>query len=151
MTAALTTPPALDLPKRHLLRPRPQWLNDTHSALNRTRVAGIIRPTSRRGLLDAMRHAERTGQSVIPFGRRHAMGAQQFGTDTLAIDMTGLNRVLGLEKESGIIEVEAGITWPTLLGWLDQTRADHGPAAGPHGWAIAQKQTGADELTLGGA
>ena len=150
MTATLTTQ-AIYPPRRHQLRPSPTWLNDTHSALNRTRVNGVVRPTTLEELQVAVRHAKRTGQSVIPFGGRHAMGSQQFGTDTLAMDMTGLNRVIGLNRSTGIVEVEAGITWPALLRWLDQTRSDHGSTAGPHGWAIAQKQTGADELTLGGA
>ena len=79
------------------------------------------------------------------------MGGQQFGRDMLAVDMRGLNRVLSFDLARGIIEVEAGIIWTELLEYLDASRAGHGSAAGVHGWAIAQKQTGADELTLGGA
>ena len=74
------------------------------------------------------------------------MGGQQFGQGGLLVDLRGLNRVLSLDDTTGVVEVEAGITWTELQGDLARTRADSG-----FGWAIAQKQTGADELTLGGA
>ena len=73
------------------------------------------------------------------------MGGQQFGADTWLVDVRKLNRVLNLDRKSGIVEVEAGIEWPELIdGYLalqngeDQT------------WGIAQKQTGADRLTMAG-
>lgn len=128
-----------------------RWLNDCHSRLNLTRAARVARPISLNGLTEVLAKSRGLGMPVIPFGGKHAMGAQQFGTDAVAIDMRGLNRVLGLDRTSGIIAVEAGITWPEILAWLDRSRRDHGSSAGAHGWAIAQKQTGADELTIGGA
>ena len=72
------------------------------------------------------------------------MGGQQFGTDTLLIDIRKLSRVLNLDRKRGIIEVEAGIEWPQLIdGYLLQ-EAEGQP------WGIAQKQTGADRLTMAG-
>lgn len=126
-------------------------LNDLHSGLNPTRVRGVVRPDCLSALRRVLSMAEQDELPVSIVGARHAMGGQQFGEDTIAIDMRGLNRVLGLDAGRGIVELEAGITWPEVLAFLDGSRAHHGPAAGPHGWAIAQKQTGADALTLGGA
>jgi len=78
-------------------------------------------------------------------GGRHAMGGQQFGTDTLLIDIRKLSRVLSLDRKRGIIEVEAGIEWPELIkGYLTLQNGDG------QGWGIAQKQTGADRLTIAG-
>jgi len=74
------------------------------------------------------------------------MGTQQFGTGTLLVDMTGMNRVLNLDSERGIVDVEAGIEWPALLDYL--TRAQAGREKQ---WGIVQKQTGADRLSIGGA
>lgn len=127
------------------------WVNDCHSRANRTRVARLVRPACLSELAGLVAEARRRGDSLIPHGGRHAMGGQQFLADATAVDMRGLDGVRGIDTGSGIIDVEAGITWPKLLAWLDRSRSGHGASAGPHGWAIAQKQTGADELTIGGS
>jgi FAD/FMN-containing dehydrogenase len=73
------------------------------------------------------------------------MGGQQFGTDTLLIDIRKLNRVLKLDHKRVIVEVEAGIQWPELIaGYLSLQNGDD------QTWGIAQKQTGADRLTMAG-
>lgn len=74
------------------------------------------------------------------------MGAQQFGTDALLIDTRGLNRVLDFDPVAGLVTVEGGIQWPELVQWLLRKQR-HSPRA----WGIAQKQTGADRMTLGGS
>jgi len=73
------------------------------------------------------------------------MGGQQFGADTLLIDIRKLNCVLHLDRQRGILEVESGIEWPELIeGYLALQ------SGGPPPWGIAQKQTGADRLTIAG-
>lgn len=54
--------------------------------------------------------------------------------------------MLGFSQERGHLEVEAGIEWPALIAQCHELQ--RGGAA--PGWGIAQKQTGADRLTLGG-
>ena len=57
-----------------------------------------------------------------------------------------MQKVVGLDRAKGIVEVEAGIQWPQLIqGLIDMQAGDAKP------WGIVQKQTGADRLTLGGA
>src|SRR6202140_5342837 len=73
------------------------------------------------------------------------MGGQQFGTDTLLVDIRKLSRVLNLDRKRGIVEVEAGIEWPELIDrYLTLQNGDR------QSWGIAQKQTGADRLTMAG-
>lgn len=73
------------------------------------------------------------------------MGGQQFGAGTVLIDIRGLNKVLRLDRERGIIEVESGIEWPELIDqYLTMQKGDR------RQWGIAQKQTGADRLTMAG-
>ena len=73
------------------------------------------------------------------------MGGQQFGTDSLLIDARQLSKVLHLDRERGILEVEAGIEWPGLIdGYLEMQKGER------RAWGIAQKQTGADRLTVSG-
>lgn len=73
------------------------------------------------------------------------MGGQQFGTDTILIDIRKLNKALDLDRERGILTVESGIEWPEMIDhYLAIQHGDVQP------WGIAQKQTGADRLTMAG-
>jgi FAD/FMN-containing dehydrogenase len=53
---------------------------------------------------------------------------------------------LHFDPAQGTVTAEAGITWPDLVNYL--LRAQEGQT---EQWSIAQKQTGADRLCLGGA
>lgn len=125
-------------------------VNDIHSRLNRTRVREIVRPESTAALQAAIVRAGRVGMGVSVSGGRHAMGGQQFGTDTLLLDMRGLDAAGPVNAEAGTVEVGAGIQWPALIDHLELSQAAQA-AARVRTWAIAQKQTGANALTLGGA
>lgn len=123
-----------------------QLVNDIHSRLNPTQVAGVVRVQSMDRLRQIVRAAAQAGRSISIAGGRHAMGAQQFGTDTLLLDTRSLCEVRQLDRERGMVEVEAGIQWPELVEYLARAQA-----GSPHPWGIRQKQTGADRLTIGGA
>lgn len=78
------------------------------------------------------------------------MGGQQFADRSELIDLRGMNRILDLDRDRGLVQAEAGIQWPELISGIIEMQnslAGEGRAA----WGIAQKQTGADDLTLGGA
>lgn len=121
-------------------------VNDVHAQLNPTRVARVVPVDSISTLQTALGAARRDGKAVSVAGGRHAMGGQQFGTDTVLLDTRPMNRVLNLDAERGVVEVEAGIQWPELINALIALQADD-----PKPWGIIQKQTGADRLTIGGA
>lgn len=119
--------------------------NDIHSQLNSTRVLRVFEPQSLEDVKSIVQAARRDRKIISVAGGRHAMGGQQFGTDTLLVDVRKMNRVLDLNRESGILDVDAGIEWPELIdGYLALQNGD------PHMWGIAQKQTGADRLTMAG-
>ena len=121
-------------------------VNDIHSQLNPTRVLDIVPVDSTRALQDAIRRAAAGGHAVSIAGGRHAMGAQQFASDGVLLDTTTLNRVRSFDRKRGIVEVDAGIMWPSLIDYLLKDQQGR-----PQQWGIAQKQTGADRLTIGGA
>ena len=121
-------------------------VNDVHSRLNATRVARVDAPPTLRDLQGVMRRAAREGRPVAIAGGRHAMGGQQFGAGAVQLDLRGLDRMLAFDPVRGLVEVEAGMQWPALISELRRLQAR---AAAP--WAIAQKQTGADRLSIGGA
>jgi FAD/FMN-containing dehydrogenase len=125
-------------------------VNDVHSLLNRTTVRDIVRPATIEALRAAVSSVAAKGEALAICGTRHAMGSQQFLADSTLIDMTGLDRVLAMDHERGLVTVEAGIRWPALIRSYLALQRDAHPERPPR-WGIAQKQTGADELTIGGA
>jgi FAD/FMN-containing dehydrogenase len=137
-------------PRSHRLRLLPlttgEIVNDIHSQLNSTRVRAVIRPDTLEALQTAIRKARVEGRAICVAGGRHAMGGQQFGTDALLFDMSRMNRVIRFDAKRREVEVEAGIQWPELIGYLIEAQKKH-----PLQFGIIQKQTGADRLSLGGA
>lgn len=122
------------------------WVNDTHSALNRTKVSHIVEPRTPEEVLRALRDARARGESLAISGGRHAMGGQQFLDGGTLLDMRRLNRVCEYDETRGLLKVEAGISWPDVIrGYLVRPGGLQCP------WGIRQKQTGADRLTIGGA
>src|SRR5437588_463843 len=112
-------------------------VNDVHSQLNSTRVLKVLQPRSLQEVQEIIRTARRNRQAISVAGGRHAMGGQQFGTDTLLIDIRELNRTIHLNREQGMLTVESGIEWPKLIGdYLALQNVDR------RQWGLAQKQTG---------
>jgi FAD/FMN-containing dehydrogenase len=131
---------------KHLASETPPILvNDIHSQLNSTRVLKILEPRSLEDVQSIVRRARKDHKAISVAGGRHAMGGQQFATDTLLIDIRKLNQVLNLDREHGVIEVGSGIEWPELIDRYLALQTDDRQA-----WGIAQKQTGADRLTIAG-
>jgi FAD/FMN-containing dehydrogenase len=127
-------------------KPSQVLVNDVHTQLNPTLVREISTVRSLDALGQIVRRARRERRPISVAGGRHAAGGQQFAADVELIDTRKLNRILHFDSEAGTIEVESGIQWPELMGFLLKTQGDRMPA-----WAIAQKQTGTDRLSIGGA
>jgi FAD/FMN-containing dehydrogenase len=123
-----------------------QLVNDIHSQLNETAVAEVVEVDSLESIQSAVNTARARGLPVSIAGGRHAMGGQQFCAGGVLLDTRKLDRVLDFDRERGLLELEAGAQWPAVLAYLQRHQLD-GRAA----WAIAQKQTGADRLSIGGA
>ena len=120
-------------------------VNDLHSQLNSTRVYRIVAPASLDSVRSLLSGARKERRPVCISGARHAMGGQQFCADGLMLDIRKLNRVLAFDRERGLLEVESGMQWPELLAFLQTSQQ-----GAERAWAFAQKQTGADRLTMGG-
>ena len=101
-------------------------------------------------LTSLVRDLSTSDRRLAVSGGRHAMGGQQFLSGEVLLDMRGLDRVLALDHERGHVTAEAGIEWPALMETYLELQRTQFPGREPR-WGIAQKQTGADRLTLGGA
>jgi FAD/FMN-containing dehydrogenase len=120
-------------------------VNDVHSQLNSARVWRIVQPDSLDGIRNAIKAAQKEEHAIAICGARHAMGGQQFLGDGMLIDMRRMAKVISLDAEKGHLEVEAGVQWPQILQYLVNTQKGR-----ERQWTFAQKQTGADKLTIGG-
>jgi FAD/FMN-containing dehydrogenase len=120
-------------------------VNDLHSELNTSEAAEVVSVDSLKALRAGIARAGTLGLPVAVAGGRYAMGGQQFCTGGLVLDTRKLNRALDIDTERGLVEVEAGIQWPELIEHLESAQAGM-----PRPWTIAQKQTGADRLSIGG-
>lgn len=124
----------------------PAAVNDIHSQLNEVVVQDVVDVTSLAAIQAALRAAAESDLPVAIAGGRHAMGGQQFCSGGVLLDTRRLAAVLSFDREAGVVEVEAGIQWPGLIEYLAR-----GQSEGQSQWGIAQKQTGADRLSIGGA
>ena len=142
---AAAWPQAAGSQPKKLKPPAGILVNDLHSQLNSTRVYRIAAPESLDSVRRLLASARKEKRAVCISGGRHAMGGQQFCADALMLDIRKLKNVLSFDRERGLIEVESGIQWPELLAYLQSSQA-----GADNAWAFAQKQTGADRLTMGG-
>ena len=121
-------------------------LNDIHSQLNATNMRRVVTTASVADVQRVVAEARDEGASVSVAGGRHAMGGQQFLDGGVLLDARGLNRILELDAERGLLRVEAGMMWDDLVHGLSERQQGN-----ERRWSIAQKQTGADRLSVGGA
>jgi FAD/FMN-containing dehydrogenase len=117
-----------------------------HGQLSSQRVFQIARPESLDEVAKAFAVARTEEKSVCIAGTRHSMGGQPFAQDGVMIDTRKLARVLAFDMEKGLIEVECGVMWPQLLEHLHTVQRGQ-----PKHWTFAQKQAGADRITIGGS
>jgi FAD/FMN-containing dehydrogenase len=120
-------------------------LNDIHSRLNATTPAEIHKPTTVEQIQALVKKAAADGQAVGICGAKHSMGGQQFISGGIQLDLSEFKKVIGLDSERGIVTAQAGIFWPALIDWLLANQPE-----GIGGWGIRQKQTGGDEMSIGG-
>ena len=122
-----------------------EWVNDIHSGLNATRVSRVEQPDATTRLQTTIKKARVERKAISIAAGKGAMGGQQFGTDSILFDMNNLNQVVSFDPGAGLVTVSAGIQWPELIGFLSQAQVGQQSQ-----WAIKQKQTGADRLSIGG-
>ena len=76
----------------------------------------------------------------------HSMGGQQFSSNDFCVSTRGFSQIHRIGDDFNQVRVQSGVIWPELVQWLRSAQVDsHKPMT------IIQKQTGADDLTIGGA
>ena len=121
-------------------------LNDVQSRLNRTEIARIVRPQTSEDVRNEIRKAATDGIAICPSGSLHSMGGQQFVSSGVSLSSSELKKIGPLDRDERTVWIQSGVTWPELVRWLHERQRES-----PMTLSIIQKQTGADEMTLGGA
>ena len=121
-------------------------LNDVHSQLNETEVARVVTPSITEEVAATIAEASAERFVVCPAGSLHSMGGQQFARGGVSVSSSRLKGIGPLDLDTGTVWAQAGVTWTELVAWLRAEQAGH-----PTELTIIQKQTGADEMTMGGA
>jgi FAD/FMN-containing dehydrogenase len=125
-------------------------LNDSHARISSTTVAEAARPHTAEEAAELVRLAAVQGRTISASGARHAMGRQAFATDSLHIDTRGLAGVDRIDHHTGLATIGAGSTWTRLIPELLGRQLIERPYREPR-FGIRQKQTGAKDLSIGGA
>jgi FAD/FMN-containing dehydrogenase len=86
------------------------------AGLDRTRVAGVVRPSGTAGVVAAL--ATWRGPVCVA-GGRFSMGGQTRAPDALQLDMARMDRLIELDADGRRVRVQAGIRWRALQELLD--------------------------------
>lgn len=121
-------------------------LNDVQSKLNETDMDRIEIPSDVDAISHIITSARDSGMQICPAGSLHSMGGQQFAAGAISLSSKGLKGIGPLDATRQTVTVQSGATWPELVHWLRSSVENSQEAL-----TIIQKQTGADELSLGGA
>lgn len=121
-------------------------VNDVQSRLNATRVQEIIYPETIEALRNAVKQSIADGRCICVSGGRHAMGGQQFAAGASLIDIKNLKQVIDFDQDSGRVTVGAGVMWLELIKALEDRQLGQF-----YPWSIRQKQTGVDNVSIGGS
>lgn len=93
----------------------PSWsqrggtVNDA-SCLDRTAVAGVVRPRNEAAVATALAYARAHGLTVSAAGVKHSMGGQAFRQGGVVLDMRGMNAI-SLDHAARTVTVGSGATW----------------------------------------
>ncbi|GAB4039547.1 DUF805 domain-containing protein [Spirosoma gilvum] len=97
-------------------RTTPKHIINDVTQLNPVVVADVFRPKTVEELQEKIRT---TTGSVSVGGGRFSMGGQTASSNSLHIDMRGLNQVLHFSKEDRVIKVQTGIRWCDIQRFID--------------------------------
>lgn len=74
----------------------------------------VVRPAVQDDVLAVLRFAAQHGLPLTTRGAGHSQSGQGLG-EGLVLDMTGLDRVLAIDRERALVEVEGGASWRSVV------------------------------------
>jgi hypothetical protein len=114
------------------------FINDT-GHFSTTRVSTIIKISKEQHLAEmrsAIQMAKEKGVPISVCGARHTQGGHIASPDGIVLDLSELNEIKFINKNS--VRIQSGATWRQVLEFLH-----------PHGWSVDIMQSD-DDFTIGG-
>jgi cytokinin dehydrogenase len=82
----------------------------------RRQPAVVVRPASTDDVSEVVRYARRQNVPVATRGEAHSQSAQSLSDGGILLDLTSLDRVLGIDAAAPAADCQAGVKWETLVG-----------------------------------
>ncbi len=92
---------------------------DDVSHLNETVVNSVRKPTDEHDIQKAVQDALANEKKISIAGRRHSQGGHVMADDAIVLDMTGFNKIIGLNSNKKILTVQSGATWADVQNFLN--------------------------------
>lgn len=75
-------------------------------------------PKSIQNVQNSINYARQHNLKISIAGARHSQGGQSYATGSINLDLMNMNNVLKIDREKGLVTVQAGITWEQLQDML---------------------------------
>ncbi|BET17072.1 FAD-binding oxidoreductase [Bacillus velezensis] len=109
------------------------------SRLMPVKIKQTVKGKEKETLVETIKEAKRKHLKISIAGAQHSMGGQTYYEDGIVLDMTGYNKILGLDRKKKIIRVQAGATWNDIQRYVN-----------PYGLAVKVMQS-QNIFTIGGS
>ena len=111
-TEAIELKPLLTLQTESPVAPLPpdRWERVEAWGMNTASLSGVFRPTTLAGIREVFEMARKTGRTVGLRGAGRSYGDASLNGENISLDLTRMNRILDWNPQTGIIEVEPGVT-----------------------------------------
>ncbi|MBY8912519.1 FAD-binding oxidoreductase [Bacillus sp. YC2] len=109
------------------------------SRLMPVKIKQTVKGKEKETLIETINEAKRKHLKISIAGAQHSMGGQTYYEDGIVLDMTGYNKILGLDQKKKIITVQAGATWNDIQRYVN-----------PYGLAVKVMQS-QNIFTVGGS
>ncbi|MFQ5711801.1 MAG: FAD-binding oxidoreductase [Candidatus Geothermarchaeales archaeon] len=100
----------------------------------------IVKPKTLGQVVDVLKCARESRVAVTPRGSATwAFGGAMTTQGGVMLDLSQLNKIGWFDEQNGLISVQCGVTWKSLIEFLDQTR-----------WCLPSYPSSAPSATVGG-
>ena len=111
-TERMTLKPLLTWQNNAPIAPLPadRWERVEAWGMNTASLSGVFRPTTIEGIREVFQTARETGRTVGLRGAGRSYGDASLNGENICLDLTRMSRILDWNPQTGIIEVEPGVT-----------------------------------------
>lgn len=110
-------------PERVVAAPAAEARYGPDTSTSRRRIAGAVRPLSTEDVVQVVTAANRHGVPIYPISTGHNWGygtANPVRDGCIIVDLSGMDQIVAVEPDLGIITLQPGVTQGRLKQYLDE-------------------------------